>query len=112
MHRELLNAYEALGVSSGRIVLAVGNLGRLMLKLGKEEVLAAHFEALMHLLGTVVFATLLSPVLYRWVVQSEALEILEANSKPVFVAVRSSATTEDLAEASFAGQQDTYLNVK
>ncbi|HEX9722645.1 MAG TPA: phosphoenolpyruvate synthase [Candidatus Paceibacterota bacterium] len=27
------------------------------------------------------------------------------------VAVRSSATTEDTAEASFAGQQDTYLNV-
>ncbi len=44
--------------------------------------------------------------------ESEALEILEANSEPVFVAVRSSATTEDLAEASFAGQQDTYLNVK
>jgi len=30
----------------------------------------------------------------------------------VFVAVRSSATAEDLAEASFAGQQETYLNVK
>ena len=30
---------------------------------------------LMHLLGTVVFATLLSPALYRWVVQSEALEV-------------------------------------
>jgi pyruvate,water dikinase len=28
------------------------------------------------------------------------------------VAVRSSATAEDLAEASFAGQQDTYLNVQ
>src|SRR5262249_45346576 len=27
------------------------------------------------------------------------------------VAVRSSATTEDLPEASFAGQQDTFLNV-
>lgn len=31
--------------------------------------------------------------------------------KDAFVAVRSSATAEDLAEASFAGQQDTYLNV-
>ena len=28
------------------------------------------------------------------------------------IAVRSSATAEDLAEASFAGQQDTFLNVK
>jgi phosphoenolpyruvate synthase/pyruvate phosphate dikinase len=27
------------------------------------------------------------------------------------VAVRSSATAEDLPDASFAGQQDTYLNV-
>lgn len=31
--------------------------------------------------------------------------------KEVLVAVRSSATAEDIAEASFAGQQDTYLNV-
>src|SRR5215211_5688490 len=30
---------------------------------------------------------------------------------PVPVAVRSSATAEDLPQASFAGQQDTYLNV-
>ena len=29
-----------------------------------------------------------------------------------YVAVRSSATAEDLPEASFAGQQETYLNVK
>ncbi len=32
--------------------------------------------------------------------------------KDVAVAVRSSATAEDIQEASFAGQQDTYLNVK
>jgi pyruvate,water dikinase len=31
---------------------------------------------------------------------------------PVPVAVRSSATAEDLPEASFAGQQETYLNVR
>lgn len=30
----------------------------------------------------------------------------------VYVAVRSSATAEDLPDASFAGQQETYLNVK
>ncbi|UCH71372.1 MAG: phosphoenolpyruvate synthase, partial [Candidatus Bathyarchaeota archaeon] len=33
-------------------------------------------------------------------------------STRVFVAVRSSATAEDLPGASFAGQQETYLNVK
>lgn len=32
--------------------------------------------------------------------------------KNPFVAVRSSATAEDLPDASFAGQQDTYLNVQ
>jgi len=41
-----------------------------------------------------------------------ALDILRNSSEPVFVAVRSSATTEDLETASFAGQQDTYLNIK
>lgn len=33
------------------------------------------------------------------------------NKDAVFVAVRSSATAEDLPEASFAGQQETYLDV-
>src|SRR5437870_622220 len=32
--------------------------------------------------------------------------------KQVDVAVRSSATAEDLPDASFAGQQETYLNIK
>jgi pyruvate,water dikinase len=44
--------------------------------------------------------------------EGSALDILNNAAEPVFVAVRSSATTEDLAEASFAGQQDTYLNIK
>ncbi|WP_144443976.1 pyruvate, water dikinase [Desulfurobacterium indicum] len=34
------------------------------------------------------------------------------NMENVDVAVRSSATAEDLPDASFAGQQDTYLNIK
>ncbi|MFA7653503.1 MAG: phosphoenolpyruvate synthase [Candidatus Magasanikbacteria bacterium] len=33
-------------------------------------------------------------------------------NKPIDVAVRSSATAEDLPDASFAGQQETYLNVR
>lgn len=41
-----------------------------------------------------------------------ALDILKNSHEPPFVAVRSSATTEDLADASFAGQQDSFLGVK
>ncbi|MEW6193386.1 MAG: phosphoenolpyruvate synthase [Bacillota bacterium] len=40
-----------------------------------------------------------------------AYKKLGGKGKPPRVAVRSSATAEDLPEASFAGQQDTYLNV-
>jgi pyruvate,water dikinase len=59
----------------------------------------------------------------NWVLDSalpEALEIaireaysrlLDDSSGEISVAVRSSATAEDLPEASFAGQQETYLNV-
>ena len=44
--------------------------------------------------------------------KGSAKDILSTASEPIFVAVRSSATTEDLADASFAGQQDTFVNVK
>ncbi|MBI2125577.1 phosphoenolpyruvate synthase [Candidatus Woesearchaeota archaeon] len=42
--------------------------------------------------------------------KQKATDLVEP--KEVFVAVRSSATAEDLPEASFAGQQATFLNVK
>ncbi|VVB76159.1 putative phosphoenolpyruvate synthase [uncultured archaeon] len=41
----------------------------------------------------------------------ENYKILSQN-EPAIVAVRSSATAEDLPEASFAGQQETYLNIQ
>ena len=44
--------------------------------------------------------------------RTEIAEAYAALGKDVPVAVRSSATAEDLPEASFAGQQDTYLNVR
>ncbi|NPA38451.1 MAG: phosphoenolpyruvate synthase [Candidatus Nanohaloarchaeota archaeon] len=44
----------------------------------------------------------------------EAYDKLSAqyNTEAVDVAVRSSATAEDLPDASFAGQQETYLNIR
>lgn len=44
-------------------------------------------------------------------VASEILEAYRSMGSPI-VAVRSSATAEDLPSASFAGQQETYLNVQ
>jgi len=45
-------------------------------------------------------------------ISQDALNILRNSQEPIFVSVRSSATTEDLADASFAGQQQSFLNVK
>src|SRR3989344_1256943 len=42
----------------------------------------------------------------------EAKGVIPSSAEEVFVAVRSSATAEDLPGASFAGQQATFLNVK
>jgi pyruvate,water dikinase len=39
-------------------------------------------------------------------------ELIKGTDGPKDVAVRSSATAEDLPDASFAGQQETYLNVQ
>ncbi|MEM8781092.1 MAG: phosphoenolpyruvate synthase, partial [Cyanobacteria bacterium P01_G01_bin.49] len=43
--------------------------------------------------------------------QKKYREDCEIETKNLDVAVRSSATAEDLPEASFAGQQETYLNI-
>ncbi len=42
----------------------------------------------------------------------EAFTALAAGNPDVAVAVRSSATAEDLPDASFAGQQETFLNIR
>lgn len=52
----------------------------------------------------------MSPELTKEIVSS--YEKLSGRFNQALVAVRSSATAEDLANASFAGQQETYLNVK
>jgi len=40
------------------------------------------------------------------------MDILNKVSDPMFVAIRSSATAEDLEDASFAGQQESFVNIK
>lgn len=42
---------------------------------------------------------------------SQAWQLLQADDTSLAVAVRSSATAEDLPDASFAGQQETFLNI-
>lgn len=45
-------------------------------------------------------------------VEKEIISAIDKAGNNSYYAVRSSATAEDLAFASFAGQQDTYLNIK
>ncbi len=45
-------------------------------------------------------------------ISSKYRELCKKEGNEAFVAVRSSATAEDLPDASFAGQQDTFLNIK
>ena len=45
-------------------------------------------------------------------ISKQTLNFIQTGRDSPFVAVRSSATAEDLPEFSFAGQQATYLNVK
>ncbi|HJJ51018.1 MAG TPA: phosphoenolpyruvate synthase [Methanocorpusculum sp.] len=44
-------------------------------------------------------------------IKTEIIESYKKMGNTTVVAVRSSATAEDLPDASFAGQQDTYLNI-
>lgn len=58
----------------------------------------------------------------KWIIEQELPKSLEQEIRDAFevmsdgddiaVAVRSSATAEDLPDASFAGQQETYLNIR
>ncbi len=45
-------------------------------------------------------------------IRSKYKELCKREGNEAFVAVRSSATAEDLPDASFAGQQDTFLNIR
>jgi pyruvate, water dikinase len=93
---------------------------------GLEAVLRSHFQSLnvediqsLHQCGQrvrdLILETPFPPVLEAAITRAY-LKLCERsfpqNQHPILdVAVRSSATAEDLPDASFAGQQETYLNV-
>ncbi len=52
------------------------------------------------------------PVSLKAEIEQAYTKLTREAGREVAVAVRSSATAEDLAEASFAGQQETYLNIR
>ncbi len=73
-------------------------------------------------ISDVLALALVGKTIRQWIMESPLPQALEdavtaayekmaLNGEPAVVAVRSSATAEDLPEASFAGQQETYLNV-
>lgn len=72
--------------------------------LGVLKVRAQHIRDL--IFGTPLPKDLMDEILEAYKLLSE-----EYGAKEIDVAVRSSATAEDLPDASFAGQQATYLNV-
>lgn len=51
------------------------------------------------------------PTDLRWEILEGYDQLCRNSDEPISVAVRSSATAEDLPEASFAGAQETFLNV-
>jgi pyruvate,water dikinase len=60
--------------------------------------------------GWIVATPLPEPL--RQALESHYRELTDGAGAEASVAVRSSATAEDLPEASFAGQQETFLNVR
>ena len=59
-----------------------------------------------------IFGTPLPTALREEILEAYRILSQESNMAEADVAVRSSATAEDLPDASFAGQQDTYLSVQ
>ena len=80
--------------------------GLARLDTGNIEDLRRRGEEIRH----AILAAELPPLLAAEITQ--AYHELGGSGRPASVAVRSSATAEDLPDASFAGQQETYLNVQ
>ena len=58
-----------------------------------------------------IITTAIPDDIQRMIIEAYNKLCLDVDIEDVVVAIRSSATAEDLPDASFAGQQDTYLNI-
>ncbi|MDA0252596.1 MAG: phosphoenolpyruvate synthase [Actinomycetota bacterium] len=108
-----------LPVPPGFVVLRDSYLASIRAAGVADELNAAHREAMLHALDTDRFdqmcATMKALVLKAGMapdVQERILESYLGMGTDCFVAVRSSATGEDGADASFAGMNETYTNVR
>ncbi len=108
---EMLQALKGIGVPGGFAITAEGY--RHFLEVNQLE---SKIEALVQSgappqkLGKKIRTLILKGTIPD-VLEKEIVAAYEALGKEIAVAVRSSATAEDLPEASFAGQQETYLNI-
>ena len=108
-----------LPVPPGFVVLRDSYLASIRAAGVADELNAAHREAMLHALDTGRFddmcAKMKTLVLRAGMsedVRDRILESYRAMGPDCFVAVRSSATGEDGADASFAGMNETYTNVR
>ncbi len=76
-----------------------------------EELKKASEEARALVLKTKMNEELKNEIMLAYTKLGESRLAWLTSSELPYVAVRSSATAEDLPEASFAGQQETYLNI-
>lgn len=65
-----------------------------------------------HAVRQLILKTDFPPELTQAIIQAYTQLCQRTHKRDVDVAVRSSATAEDLPEASFAGQQETFLNIR
>lgn len=119
---EMISKLSVLGVSVPSGFATTADAYRVFL--GQEGLDARIYESLTQLeVNDVVALARTGREIRQWIIDAPlpaALEAdiraayaqLELDSPNVAVAVRSSATAEDLPNASFAGQQETFLNIR
>jgi len=87
--------------------LEYNNLSEKIIKIFSEE---KNIEEISNKIKELIINAKIPPDLEEQIL-SKYEELRKLAGRDILVAVRSSATAEDIQEASFAGQQDTYLNV-